>query len=170
MSGYFERKAYEQGLNGEKPSIILGRELYDAQMEGYKQYLSNQNLADSIADNEREAEEREERRSSRYRNVYAHDYDYSSSPSPSKPLTLTQRILGRSVGVFLIWLDYQLLVCLSTECGRIPWRWSAKGNDIFFIIAPLLIFVVFPGGLLFWPGILLVFIKNREKEQAGTKK
>jgi hypothetical protein len=60
MSGYAERKAYEAGLKGQKP---FGRgfnpELYDAQMEGYKQYLANKNLAEAISD---EVEERKQRR------------------------------------------------------------------------------------------------------------
>lgn len=62
MGGYFLRKAYERGLKGQKPHIVLGEHLFDAQMEGYKQY--RQNLADATADDRHEREEREEHRSS----------------------------------------------------------------------------------------------------------
>jgi hypothetical protein len=49
MSGYAERKAYESGLEGNKPwGRGLSPELYDAQMEGYKQYLANKDLIEQI--------------------------------------------------------------------------------------------------------------------------
>lgn len=55
MSTYFLRKAYERGLKGEKPHIVLGEHLFDAQMQGYRRYRFK--LAATNPDSGHEGEE-----------------------------------------------------------------------------------------------------------------
>lgn len=90
MSSYFLRKAYERGLKGEKPHIVLGEHLFDAQMEGYKQY--RQNLADAIAGDRHEGEEREEREEHRSSHAVGSAFDERA--------TLFVLVI---VVVFLVW-------------------------------------------------------------------
>jgi hypothetical protein len=68
----------------------------------------------------------------------------------------------RSIGISLIWLDYELVLYLLTKCGRIPWRWGSGPGSI---VLPLILFFIFPGCALFWPGILMLLIKNTDTDK-----
>jgi hypothetical protein len=165
MSSWAGRKAYEAGLNGEKPwGRGLGPELYDEQMEGYKQYLANKSLAEAIADKVDEREERRPRRDDdadytprRIRNYSPTYYPPSpastpaSTPAPPPKRTLTFREIFWAV--FLIWLDYEIvtsfigMMARGSRDFRQPW---------FRVFAFLLYFFIFPGGFFLWPTVKLL--------------
>jgi hypothetical protein len=145
MSNFYQTRRHKQGLSGEKPSIISDKEGYDAQMSGYRQYLSNESLADSIAD--------------RMSNGGGSSHSSSDSyPTRSyEPPTLLGRIIIGAIGLFLFWLDYLIAIYIVTHSNPYP-----NNLEQPFTIAPLpyflFLFIIVPGCVLFFPGYLLMAI------------
>ncbi len=164
MSNFYTNRRYKEGLAGKKPSIISDKEGYEAQMRGYEQFLANEQLADRIADDEREEEERAERRRERREGgPYSRDY---SAPSPPKPLTQTEIWVHRAIAAFLFWLDFLLASYIVTHPHPFPHnRIEVPDISANPFVLPYFIFllIVFPGGLLFWPGLAMWWNTNDEK-------
>lgn len=175
------RHGYEDGV---KASKIPGRDIADSifalvdtasYRKGYKDGLNGYRfnpgelgLFETDDDDNADPDDEIEDESSPGRSTNDHGYSggYDSSPSPPPPpipLTLRERIPLILIGVFLIWLDYQLLVCLATECGRIPWRWTVEENSLFILVIPLFVFFILPGGILFWPAVWMIGKKTGQR-------
>ncbi|HEY6943646.1 MAG TPA: hypothetical protein VI431_00800 [Candidatus Acidoferrum sp.] len=169
-NNYFTRKAFEAGLNGEKPSIIQGQELYDAQMEGYKTYLGNKDLADRIADEEEErSREREGKRAvgeyldtlSVYERARSNDSHEAPTPPPPKPVTGRQRVKWIGWAIFLVWLDYEIATSFigwMARTGVRDFQPPSRQAFAFFIY-----FFIFPGYFFLSPAVnLLKDAKNKK--------
>jgi len=132
-------------------------------MRGYEQFLANEQLADRIADDEREEEERAERRRERREGgPYSRDY---SAPSPPEPLTQTEIWVHRAIAAFLFWLDFLLASYIVTHPHPFPknlaepFPWDNGWALAYFVF----LFTILPGGILFWPGVVLWQNPNDKK-------
>ena len=129
----YKTKRFREGLSGKKPgSIYIDKEGHRAQEAGYRDHLRNKDLAERISAGRERSRESD---------------DYPSEPS--KPLEAWQRALWFCIGAFLIYLDFLLSNAFTTST-------VANGAGTYW---PLLLasFLLIPGGILGWPGLLLVF-------------
>jgi hypothetical protein len=146
MSNFYTARRYEQGLAGNKPSIISDKEGYDAQMEGYQAYLRNKDLVDQM-----------EERASESRRTQRDNYDDgSTSSSITKPLSPAQKIAYVCIGLLLIYWDYLFAMYVVTHPHPFP-RNIEQPFTISVLPFFLFLFTLVPGCLLLWPGLLLIW-------------
>jgi hypothetical protein len=121
----YKTRRFKEGLSGKKPGqIYIGEKGHKAQEAGYKAFLTNQDLAERISDQERQGRS---------------EYD-GYVEDPEKPLELWQQLFWGGIGSALILFGW----ALSTS--------FAKGTTVLllFLTLPGGLFV-WPGvGLIFF--------------------
>jgi hypothetical protein len=166
--GFYERSRYKDGLSGKKPGwIVIDEKGHRPQEAGYRDHLRNKDLAEQI------------------RSANSAENDSSSyEGSPSEPLTPGQRILWLGIGLLLIYWAYSITIwfhgavsamhsqntCLSETEFRPENSYLSRQPESLLNVPSNVIqgncdwqslilgFLVFPGGLLLWPGIVLIVL------------
>jgi hypothetical protein len=130
-------------LSGTKPGgIYIDKEGHRAQEAGYRDYLRNQDLADQIR-------QEFEQESEGY-------HGGEDTPSPPRPASLGQRTVWLVVSLPLLWWAFRL-------SGWLAHQGHASNPEFFDWVTFFLSLLILPSGLLFWPGLFLLFLALNPK-------
>lgn len=121
---------FEEGLSGKRPgNFYVDEEAHRAQEAGYREYLSNEDLAN------------------RLRRPDASDSSSTDYGVSSEPLNILQRMFWLAFGSILLYFDFWISDVFTKST-------VANGAGDYW---PLLIvsMVIVPGGILGWPGLMM---------------